>query len=204
MAQIQNVDYQAIPGHARQMRSLGKDLNREEKSAYTSAQNMHNSWYGKRYNELIKQFNNSVSLINEMLQLVVTDIPVTLEKVSNNYSQADRGSNVTSVGGDQPTKLSNIPVINDVGMKFISSQVEATRNSVSNNFKNAKDKMNSISSEFNKVKWSSEAADAFKAKFNSLKANITSNFDEIQQNFTKLMRQAQEDIEKAESSNTVQ
>ena len=139
-----------------------------------------------------------------MLQLVVTDIPVTLEKVANNYSQADNGKNATSVGSDKPTKLSNISVKNDVGMKFISSQVEATRKSVSDNFKNAKDKMNSISSEFNKVKWASEAADSFKTKFNSLKTKITSNFDEIQQNFTKLMNNAQEDIEKAESSNTVQ
>ena len=204
MAQIQNVDYQAIPSHARQMRSLGKDLNREVSSAYTSAKNMHQSWYGTRYNELITQFNDSVSLINEMLQLVVTDIPVTLEKVANNYSQADKGSNATAVGTDQPTKLSNIPLVSDVGMKFISSQVETTRNNVSNNFKNAKEKMNSISSEFNRVNWSSEAADAFRTKFNSLKSKIDSNFNEIQQNFTKLMRQAQEDIEKAESSNTVQ
>ena len=204
MAKIQNVDYEAMPRNAKQMRNLGKQLNTEVTNAYKSIENMHSSWYGKRYNELVKHFNNMIPQINEMLQLVVTDIPVTLEKVANNYSQADRGSNATTVDNTAPKKITNIKIQNDVGMKFITQNVENTQTSVSKNFKNAKDQMNKISTEYNKVKWTSEASEAFKTKFNKLKTEITKSFEDIEQTFSKLMNQAKEDVQKSETANTVQ
>ena len=142
--------------------------------------------------------------INEMLQLVVTDIPVTLEKVANNYSQADRGSNATTVENTTPRKITNIEIHNDVGMKFITANVQQVQTKVSNNFKNAKDQMNKISTEYNKVKWTSEASEAFKTKFNKLKTEITKSFEDIEQTFSKLMNQAKEDVQKSETANTVQ
>lgn len=204
MAKIQNVDYEAMPKNAKQMRSYGQQLNTEVTNAYNSVRDMRSSWYGKRYNELVKHFNNMIPQINEMLQLVVTDIPVTLEKVANNYSQADRGSNATTVENTTPKKITNIEIHNDIGMKFITANVQQVQTKVSNNFKNAKDQMNKISTEYNKVKWTSEASDAFKNKFNNLKTNITKSFEEIEQTFSKLMNQAKDDIQKSETSNTVQ
>ena len=203
MAKIQNVDYEAMPRNAKQMRSYGQQLNTEVTNAYNSVRDMRSSWYGKRYNELVKHFNNMIPQINEMLQLVVTDIPVTLEKVANNYSQADRGSNATTVENTTPKKITNIEIHNDVGMKFITANVQQVQTKVSNNFKNAKDQMNKISTEYNKVKWTSEASDAFKNKFNKLKTNITKSFEEIEQTFSKLMNQAKDDVQRSETSNTV-
>ena len=54
MAKIMNVDYEAIPGQAKQIRATAKQLNSEMTKAYNSIAEMHNSWYGKRYNELVK------------------------------------------------------------------------------------------------------------------------------------------------------
>ena len=204
MAKIQNVDYLAMPNNAKQMRSCGQQLNTEVTNAYNSVNSMHSSWYGKRYNELVTHFNNMIPQINEMLQLVVTDIPVSLEKVANNYSQADRGSNATTVENTTPKKITNITIHNDVGMKFITANVQEVQTKVSKNFKNAKDQMNKISTEYNKVKWTSEASEAFKNKFNKLKTDITKSFDEIEKQFTNLMNQTKEDIQKAETANTVQ
>ena len=110
MARIMNVDYEAIPGKAQQMRSQGEELNTELTTAYQSITDMHNAWYGKRYNELVKSFNNIIPQINEMLQLVVGDIPFALETVANNYSQADKGSNVTSANNTAPKKISNFTI----------------------------------------------------------------------------------------------
>ena len=138
MAKIQNVDYEAMPRNAKQMRTYGQQLNTEVKNAYNSVKDMHSSWYGKRYNELVKHFNDMIPQINEMLQLVVTDIPVSLEKVANNYSQADRGSNATTVENTTPNKVTNIEIQNDVGMKFITANVQQVQTKVSNNFKNFK------------------------------------------------------------------
>lgn len=203
MAKIQNVDYEAMPKQAKQMRTYGQQLNTQMTNAYKSIENMHNSWYGKRYNELVKQFNNLTTQINEMLTLVVTDIPYALETVANNYSQADRGINATAAQKISPKKITNLTIKNDVGMKFMTSNVESVQKSVSANFKNAKDQMNKIQAEYTKIKWQSEASDAFKSKFDKLKQNIYSSFENIEKQFTKLMVQTQEDIQKAETANTV-
>lgn len=204
MARIMNVDYEAIPGQAQQMRAYGQELNNEMTTAYQSIADMHNAWYGKRYNSLVKEFNNIIPQINELLQLVVGEIPYALETIANNYSQADRGSNVTGANNTSPNKISEIAISNDVGMKFLTSEVSSTQSKVSTNFKNAKEKMNTIESTYATIQWESEAAEAFEAKFKQLKSQIVSAFDNIESQFTTLMNQTQEDIEATENANTVQ
>lgn len=203
MAKIQNVNYEAIPAQAKQMRAQGESLNSELTKAYKSIADMHTNWYGKRYNELVKSFNNIIPQINELLELVVGEIPYTLETVANNYAQADRGSNVTSASKSAPKKITNLTLSNDVGMKFLTSEVQTTQQNVSNNFSNAKDKMNAVESAYNRIEWQSEASDAFKAKFTKLKSSIISAFDEINTQFKQLMSQALNDVQSAESANTV-
>ena len=203
MAKIMNVDYEAMPNQAKQMRSEGKQLNSEMTKAYKSVGEMHNSWYGKRYNELVKSFNEMIPQINDMLTLVVQEIPYALETIANNYSQADKGANATSASNEAPNKITNLSISNDVGMKFLTSNVSSVQKQISSNFKNAKEQMNKIESAYGKIKWSSEAADAFKAKFTKLKASIVSSFENIETQFTKLITQTQQDIENAEKANTV-
>ena len=202
MAKIMNVDYEAIPGQAKQIRGTAKELNSEITKAYKSIQEMHNSWYGKRYNELVKAFNDMIPQLNDMLTLVVTEIPFALETIANNYSQADKGANVTTASNEAPQKINNLPISNDVGMRFITSDVSSTQAQVSTNFTTAKDQMNKIESIYETIRWSSEAADAFKIKFTKLKASIVSSFENVESQFKKLMLQAQQDVENAEKANT--
>ena len=204
MANITNVDYAAIPAQAQQMRTLGQELNRELTTAYQSIANMHNCWYGKRYNELVKEFNNIIPQINELLELVVGEIPFTLETIANNYSQADQGSNVTSAAKRAPNKITDLTISNDVGMKFVTSEVESVKTNVSNNFKKSKDKMNTIESAYGRIQWQSEAAEAFSSKFKKLKADIVAAFENIDSQFTNLMNQTLSDIQSTENANTVQ
>ena len=149
-----------------------------------------------RNSEMVKQ-------LNDMLPLVVTDIPYTLEMVANNYSQADRGQKATTASKEQPKKIASLTIKDDVGMKFITTSVENTQKSVSNNFKNAKEQMTKIDTEYGKIKWSSEASDAFRTKFRNLKRNITQSFDDIEKQFTKLMNKTKDEIQEAEKANTV-
>ena len=60
MARIEGVDYEAMPGQANEMRGHGRQLNTELSKVYSSVEEMHNSWYGKRYNELVKSFNEII------------------------------------------------------------------------------------------------------------------------------------------------
>ena len=204
MANIMNVDYEGIPNIAQQMRSKGEELNAELTTAYQSIADMHNAWYGKRYNELVKSFNNIVPQINEMLQLIVRDVPFALETVANNYSRADRGTNITSANYTAPQKISELTISNDVGMKFKTSAVASIQSKVTTNFKNAEEKMNTIESIYTKIQWQSEASEAFGSRFRELKTQILTAFNDIETQFTQLMNQAQEDIQSAETANTVQ
>ena len=204
MANIMNVDYEGIPSIAQQMRSKGEELNTELTTAYQSIADMHNAWYGKRYNELVKSFNNIVPQINEMLQLIVRDVPFALETVANNYSRADRGTNITSANYTAPQKISELTISNDVGMKFKTSAVASIQSKVTTNFKNAEEKMNTIESIYTKIQWQSEASEAFGSRFRELKTQILTAFNDIETHCTQLMNQAQEDIQSAENANTVQ
>lgn len=203
MAKISNVDYAAIPGHASGMRTLGQNLNSEVTKAYESIKSMSNNWYGQRYNALVKNFNNLIPEINKMLVLVVTDIPYALETVANNYSQADQGKNVVNASQTSPKKIQSIPTSTKVGLKFVTESVTSTQKSVSSNFEKSITKMNEIETRFKKISWKSDAATSFQKEFSSLKKAISEAFTEINKQFKSLMTQAINDIEKAESSNTM-
>ena len=203
MAKIERVDYEAMPGQAKEMRGYGKQLNGEITKVYASIEELHNSWYGKRYNELVKAFNNMIPQLNELLTLVVTDVPYALETIANNYSLADRGMKVTTVSDEGPNKITNRTITNDVGMKFLEEKVLEVQTSISSNFKNAKDLMIRIESVYAKITWQSEAAETFKAQFTKLKNDIVASFENINTQFVKLMQQTQQDIQNAENANTV-
>ena len=150
MANIGKVDYEQMPKQANEMRGYGKNLNSEMTKAYASIAQMHESWYGKRYNELVKAFNEMIPSINAMLTLVVKDIPCTLETVANNYAQFDIGTKVTAVNNEGPSKIVDIAISNDIGMKFITSNVSSIQESVSRNFSIAKEQMNNFEGEMGK------------------------------------------------------
>ena len=204
MARIGHVDYEAMPRQAKAMREYALELNSELRAAYTNIGEMHNSWYGVRYNELVKDFNELIPQINDLLKLVVTEIPFAVETVANNYAQADKGQNVTSAEETSANNIENLPITNDVGMRFMTSDVANTQRNVSAKFDSSKELMNKIESEYNRVDWQSEASESFKARFEKLKNDILSAFDNINNEFSKLMTQTQEDIENTEKSNTVQ
>ena len=204
MAQIMNVDYEAMPNQAKQMREYAKELNSTLKVAYSNVQEMHNSWYGMRYNELVKDFNELSPKLNKLLDLVVKEIPFALETIANNYAQADRGQNVTSAEETVPNIIEELPIMNDVGMRFITNDVANTQRIISEKFEASKDLMNKIEAEYAKVQWQSEASDSFKSRFAQLKSEIMASFDNINTQFINLMNQTQQDIETTEKANTVQ
>ena len=204
MAQIMNVDYEAMPNQAKQMREYAKELNSTLKVAYSNVQEMHNSWYGMRYNELVKDFNELSPKLNKLLDLVVKEIPFALETIANNYAQADRGQNVTSAEETVPNIIEELPIMNDVGMRFITNDVANTQRIISEKFEASKDLMNKIEAEYAKVQWQSEASDSFKSRFAQLKSEIMASFDNINTQFVNLMNQTQQDIETTEKAYTVQ
>ena len=197
------VKYEELPTKAKSMREIGKQLNAELVKAYKSVDDMHAAWYGNRYNDLVKEFNAMIPQLNEVLNLLVGEIPFALETVANNYSQADKGSNVTSAVKEPPTRINEIAVRNDTGMKFETSNVANIQSSVSANFRNAREQMNNFASQYSQIEWKSDASARFTETFNRLKTNISASFENIEREFVRLMEKTQEDIQATESANTI-
>lgn len=203
MARIETVDYERMPGQANEMRGEAKILNKELSAAYESINNMRNLWYGKRYNDLVQAFNNIIPSINEMLTLVVRDVPSALETIANNYSQVDCGQKVVAVNSEEPNRVQEIEVSSEVGMRFLTAEVSEVKQKVSTNFMNAKDLMDRIETIYSKVVWESASAEEFKTKFTKLKNSIVASFENINKEFKELMEQTEKDIELAEKANNV-
>lgn len=204
MATISNVDYKSMPRKASLMRNNGTSLNNYLVKAYTEATNMHNSWYGKRYNTLAGQFNDLIPKLEEMLKLVVTELPYAIEIVAKNYDMADNGSSSMKPNQTSIKKITAVSKPNDVGMKFIQTNVETSKKNILTNFANAKTEMGNIQKNFKQINWKSDAATAFNQKFNKLKTDIDSALDSIKNNFSTLMQNTIDDIKAAETANTVQ
>ena len=203
MANIQNVDYEGIPSKAKKMRELGQDMNRKLSKIYNDIETMHNHWYGIRYNDLQTSFNNLVPNLNEILKLVVDEIPFALENIANNYAQADKGSPVTSAINVSPTQIQVLPKRNDVGMRFITNEVATIHTSIKRDLEEVVDEMNEIQGVFSQVNWESEAASTYRSKLDSLKTSINNQINEINTKFDSNMTQTEQDIQNAESANTV-
>ena len=203
MANIIKVDYEAIPRQTMSMRTNGKELNTELQDVYRNIERMHSFWFGARYNALVMEFNKIVPSINDLLELVVDEIPYTLDTVANNYALADRGTGVTKAAKEMPQRIAELPVNNDIGMGFVTTEVENTQQIVSKNFQNAIQKMNVIESEYERITWQSESADAFKAKFRKLKTQIINSFENLNKQFTNLMNQTKDDMQKTENANKI-
>lgn len=202
-AKIEEVDYERIPEHAKSMRNTGKLLKKQIDEAYAELDKLRNVWYGVRYNELIKGFNKIIPDLDKIMELVITSFPYTLEVVANNYSRADKGTDATSADNSKPTKISEIQPNTKVGMKYLDAEAEAARALVVTKLKNATNMMNNIENIYKKITWKSEASQAFEKTFRELKKKIVEEFQNLEKEFTKQMKAASQDINSAESSNTV-
>lgn len=197
------VDYISMASKAKQIREYGKDFNMEISNVYKNISAMHNVWYGKRYNVLVNEFNSIVNSLNQLLKIVINKIPGTLEKIANNYSQADNDLNTTTVVYESSKPINNITVFNDVGMKFITSEVDIIQQKVIANLRNAKDKINKIETICKSITWQSESGNIFKSKVGRLKVDVVNVCNELNNEFTNLMNQAKEDIQRAEDASNI-
>ena len=203
MSRIRKVNYGEMAIQAKKIREDGKQLNDQIVKAYAYLSEMHEFWYGKRYNKLVMAFNNMVPQLNEMLSLVVYKLPYSLELISNNYSMVDRKQKETVEIDEEPNRIKEIEITNDSGLRFLSDQVISIQQKISKCFEIAKDQMNEIEIEYKRIVWESESADIFEEKFSEIKEKITAFFANINTEFKDLMQQTEDDLEKAEKINNV-
>ena len=202
MAKIMNVDYEAMPNQAKQMRAQGKELNNELVGAYKKISDMHNCWYGKRYNELVTYFNELVPQLNQFLNVIVGEVPYMFEKIANTSSDVDIQQNVAVPQKESIQKLEALPLIDDVGMRYISKEVDEISNEIMQLLQAAEDSMESVKRTVDNVELECEGSAEFKNEFTTLNNAFEYVINNIKTQFTKLMQADRELMEKAEKENS--
>ena len=204
MAQIQNVDYEALPKTASAIRGKGEKITKKLEEIYKKVEDMHKDWYGDRYNDLAKAFNKMKPTLAKMQVLIQTEIPAAIEKAANNYAIADRGKKVCSVNEAKPKSIGDIPVKKDVGMKFLDTNVDNTKNVIKTQFDEINNLLNEAENEFSKVPWqSADAKKAFQTKIAKVRAELAKEFTEVKKQFNTSVTNTVADIRKTEKTNTV-
>lgn len=202
-SRIEEVDYNGFPRIAKAMREDAKNLNREVSTAYATVGVMQKSWYGPRYDDLVKIFNKMIPNFENILTLTVTDFPYILELVANNYSNVDAGKKVTTAEKTPIQKIEKISPSGKKTFRFMESNVKTHQTDIGKNFDKILGFLDSIEANYKKLNWKSAAAKEFEMKFNRLKKDISNSVTDTKREFKTLMDQTVEDIQRAEKSNTV-
>lgn len=204
MAVIRRVVYTDLPGQAKNLRETGRTINEKMVKLYESIGAMSSNWYGVRYNELVDAFNKMTVDFNSILELVYTKIPSTIETIAENYRRVDNPNSPTfAVDTSSHNKLQDIRKSEQVGMKFESAQVESVKEECNSLLAQVLDYLNDVEGQIGRLSWESDASDAFRAEFDKLKRNIFESISNVKQQFDTSMAQTLQDMQSAETANTV-
>lgn len=200
---IEEVDYNGFPRIAKDMREIAIELNKQVNMAYSTVGVMQKSWYGPRYDDLVKIFNKMIPNFENILKLTVTDFPYTLELVANNYSTVDIGRKVTTAEKTAIQKIEKIALSGKTTFRFLEENVITHQNNIYKDFDKILGFINDIEASYKKLNWVSASAKEFEMKFTRLKNDITNNVEDTKKQFKDLMDQAIADVAKAEKANNV-
>jgi uncharacterized protein YukE len=196
------VDYRSFPSAVSSIRSHASDLNSDFKSVFSKIENMHSEWQGDRYASLCTKFNGIVPEVNDILELVVTEIPFTLESIANNYEAADTETTAAVAKSESPDKVNELTIPNKEPLYVEATSIENVRSSVSDCLDEAQNRITSIEGIVDGLLWEGKAADNCKSKLKTLKNSLIKSFEELKVDFESLMKTAVEEFNKAEEANS--
>ena len=192
-----SVNPEQLRTEAEVIKSNGEDLKRILDNAHRMVAEMHSVWTGRQYSELVKSFNRDCPIFGDVVTLTREDIPAALVAIANSYLAADGQESYGTMNSGVVT-YSELAVNEDEVISINTAEVEGKRNSLSSEFKNAKEKIAEIETKISNLSWTSASAENFKAKVRKYKDEISSCFDEIDSKFTEWMSGAASAMQTAE------
>lgn len=195
------IDYENMPTQSKSIRSRAIELNNKLLEVYRKIAEMHICWYGKRYNELVTKFNELAPQLNQFLEVIVGEVPYMFEQIANTVSDVDIKQNVAVPQKESVQKIQALPLINDVGMRYISKEVEEINTDVMRLFQEVEDIMQEIDRIVNQIKLECDGSEEFKRQFARLSETFQYTIGNVETQFAKLMQQDKELIETAEKKN---
>lgn len=202
MEEYIKIDYENVPAQSKNIRNGAIEVNNKLLESYRKIAEMHVCWYGKRYNELVTYFNELVPQLNQFLNVIVGEVPYMFEKIANTISDVDIQQNVAVPQKESIQKLEALPLIGDVGMRYISKEVDEISNEIMQLLQAAEDSMESVKRTVDNVELECEGSAEFKNEFTTLNNAFEYVINNIKTQFTKLMQADRELMEKAEKENS--
>ena len=198
---IDDVDYNGFPKVAKSMRSEAEELNNQVKELYDRLAEMKKDWYGPRYDELVKSFNKMIPDLNKIMELTVTKMPFTIEKIANNYAKVDTGKGITSAVETATKKIAEVVESAKQRLRFDETKVNEDKQNMDTNLNRVLELMDSIEEKYKTLEWKSDAASNFEKTFKNLKNNITNNITDTKKQFKELMDKTLSDMKDVENAN---
>lgn len=195
------IDYENIPAQSKNIRGLAREINNKLLNVYGKIAEMHVCWYGKRYNELVTNFNELVPQFNQFVDVIVGEVPYMFEKIANSISDVDVKYNVAVPQRESVQKIQLLPVIDDVGMRYISAEVDEINTNVVKMLQDAEDTMEGIKRIVEQINIDCDGSAEFKNQFSRLSDAFQYTINNVEKQFTELMKQDKELIETAEKKN---
>lgn len=195
------IDYENIPAQSKNIRGLAREINNKLLNVYGKIAEMHVCWYGKRYNELVTNFNELVPQFNQFLNVIVGEVPYMFEKIANSISDVDVKYNVAVPQRESVQKIQLLPVIDDVGMRYISAEVDEINTNVVKLLQDAEDTMEGIKRIVEQINIDCDGSAEFKNQFSRLSDAFQYTINNVEKQFSELMKQDKELIETAEKKN---
>lgn len=186
---------------AQTMRTKGKEFNKNLKSVYSKATSMHTYWIGKRYNDVVTEFNKMIPALNDMSKLVVDSIPQALESAANVIAIANNSENVTVHPEEASaiTEIATYPEENNV-LDIKPNNVQTIFNDINQLIKDANNNLNDIQNTFEKLDWTGSAHDDFEKQLKNLKNKIHTSLVNARDNFKNQINAATTDYESAQKA----
>ena len=199
---IRSVVYTDLPGQAKKVRDTSKEMDAELKSIYKEVTDLRKDWFGDRYNGVVEAFNKMIPDFNDIIDLLERELPSTLETVANNYSNVDRGQNITTVDNTKPVRINDIPASMEAGVRYIPANVEQAEAKIFKSFARVIQLMKSLQDQINKLSWESDASDKFRAEFTRLQNKISNSIEEVEEKFKENSNKTASDMAMAEKKST--
>lgn len=196
------IDYESMPAQSKSIRNSAVELNNRILEVYRKIAEMHVCWYGERYNELVTKFNVLVPQLNQFLNVIVGEVPYMFEQIANTISDVDIQQNVAVPQKDSIQKLNELPIIDDVGMRYISKEVDEISTSIMQLLQQAGDIMEGIKRTVDNISLECEGSAEFKNGFAGLNNAFQFVIGNVETQFTELMKADREIMEKAEKENS--
>ena len=183
------IDYENMPNQSNSIRGQAIEINNKLLAIYRKISEMHICWYGKRYNELVTKFNELAPQLNLFLEAIVGEVPYMFEEIANTVSDVDIKQNVAVPQKESIQKIQALQVYDDVGMRYISKEVE--------------DIMQEIDRTVDQIKLECDGSEEFRRQFVRLSDAFQYTIGNVESQFSKLMQQDRELMEETERKNNV-